>query len=128
MRTDYWVTDDLDLIRKTVALPAAEQRQQIEAKGKRAIKSYNQTDFQKNRIAIEVQFGKYAFISYDLFVKHMAFYVGNKIDVGIEILPMKDMQAVMSSGIGYYERALYDVARQGRGVPAGPLVMIGVLP
>lgn len=38
--------------------------------------SYNQTDFVKDRIAIEVQFGKYSFVAYDLFVKHMAFCVG----------------------------------------------------
>lgn len=34
----------------------------------------------------------------------------------------------MSSGPGYYEGALYDVARQGRGVPAVPLVVVGVAP
>jgi len=31
--------------------------------------SYNQTDFVKERIALEVQFGKYSFVAYDLFVK-----------------------------------------------------------
>lgn len=61
-------------------------------------------------------------------MKHMAFYVGDKIDVGIEVLPLKDMQEQMSSGPGYYEGALYDLARQGRGIPAVPLVLIGVLP
>ena len=82
----------------------------------------------KRRVAVEVQFGKYSFIAYDLFVKHLAFYVGNAIDVGVEILPMKAMQEHMSSGPGYYESALYDVARQGRGVPAVPLVLVGVEP
>ncbi len=98
----------------------------MESKGKKPIRSYNQTDFVKNRIAVEVQFGKYSFIAYDLFVKHLAFYVGNTIEVGVEILPMKSMQAEMSSGPGYYEGALYDLARQGRGVPAVPLVLIGI--
>ena len=127
-RTSYWVTDDYDLIRKTMTLAEAEQRRAIEAAGKRPIYSYNQTDFVKNRVAVEVQFGKYSFIAYDLFVKHLAFYVGDAIDVGVEILPMKAMQEQMSSGPGYYEGALYDVARQGRGVPAVPLVLIGVEP
>lgn len=127
-RTDYWVTDDFQLIRKTIALPAPEQKKQIEAQKKRAIYSYNQTDFQKNRVAIEVQFGKYSFIPYDIFVKHLAFYVGDKIDVGVEILPMKSLQEQMSSGPGYYEGTLYDIARQGRGVPAVPLVIVGVEP
>ncbi|MGD0723270.1 MAG: BglII/BstYI family type II restriction endonuclease [Roseiarcus sp.] len=122
----YWVTDDVALIRRTVTLPAEAQKQEILAAGKRAILSYNQTDFVKDRIAVEVQFGKYAFVAYDLFVKHMAFYVADAIDVGVEILPMKEMQSHMSSGPGYYEGELYNVIRQGRGVPAVPLVLIGV--
>jgi Restriction endonuclease BglII len=111
-----------------MVLPAAEQKNLIEEAGKRAIYSYNQTDFVKNRVAVEVQMGKYSFIAYDLFVKHLAFYVGNAIDVGVEVLPMKSMQEEMSSGPGYYEGALYDVARQGRGVPAVPLVLVGIAP
>jgi hypothetical protein len=121
-RTSYWVTEDYDLIRKTMALSETDQKRAIEAAGKRAIKSYNQTDFVKRRVAVEIQFGKYSFIAYDLFVKHLAFYVG------VEILPIKAMQEAMSSGPGYYEGALYDIARQGRGVPAVPLVLIGVQP
>jgi len=127
-RTSYWVTDDYDLIRKTLNLTKDEQKKEIEAAGRRAIYSYNQTDFVKGRVAVEIQLGKYSFIAYDLFVKHLAFYVGNEIDVGIEVLPMKSMQQEMSSGPGYYEGALYDLARQGRGVPAVPLVMVGVVP
>ena len=127
-RTSYWVTEDYQLIRRTLTLPPQEQKREIEAAGKRAIYSYNQTDFLKRRVAIEVQFGKYSFIAYDLFVKHLAFYVGDAIDVGVEILPMKAMQEQMSSGPGYYEGALYDLARQGRGVPGVPLVLVGVLP
>ena len=79
-------------------------------------------------MAIEVQFGKYAFVAYDLFVKHLAFYVGDKIDVGVEILPTKALQSQMSSGVPYYEAEIYNVARQGRGVPAVPLVILGVEP
>lgn len=93
-----------------------------------SVSDYNQTDFVKDRVAIEVQFGKYAFVAYDLFVKHLAFYVRDQIDVGIEILPMKSLQAEMSSGPGYYEGELYNVIRNGRGVPGVPLVMIGIAP
>ena len=126
--TNYWVTDDYELTQSIMGRPAETQRTMIEDCGRTPIKSYNQTDFVKDRIAVEVQFGKYSFIAYDLFVKHMAFFVGNTIDLGIEILPMKCMQAQMSSGPGYYEGALYDVARQGRGIPAVPLVLIGIEP
>lgn len=127
-RTSYWVTDDYKLIRRAMLLPIDEQKAEIEQAGKKPIFSYNQTDFVKDRVAVEVQFGKYSFIAYDLFIKHLAFYVGDKIDVGIEILPMKEMQQKMSSGPGYYEGTLYDIARQGRGVPAVPLVIVGVAP
>jgi len=125
-RTSYWVTEDAKLIEKTMKLTPSEQKKQIEAAGKRAIFSYNQTDFVKDRIAVEVQFGKYSFVAYDLFVKHMAFYIGNVIDVGVEILAMKALQEEMSSGVGYYEGELYNLIREGRGVPAVPLVLIGV--
>ena len=103
-----------------------EQKKEIKAAGETPIYSYNQTDFVKNRVAIEVQFGKYAFVAYDLFVKHLAFYIGDHIDVGIEILPMKTLQSKMSSGVPYYEGEFYNVVRQGRGVPAVPLVLIGI--
>jgi hypothetical protein len=51
-----------------------------------------------------------------------------KIDVGIEILPMKALQSQMSSGVGYYEGELYNLIREGRGVPAVPLVLVSVPP
>jgi hypothetical protein len=88
----------------------------------------NQTDFVKDRVAVEVQLGKYAFVAYDLFVKHLAFYVSDKIDVGVEIIPMKSLQSEMSSGPGYYEAELYNLVREGRGVPPVPLVMFGIEP
>lgn len=125
-RVSYWVTRDQRLIRQTMTMTPTEQRNEIEAAGKQAIASYNQTDFVKNRVAVEVQLGKYAFVAYDLFVKHLAFYVGDKIDVGIEILPMKSMQQHMSSGPAYYEGELYNVIRNGRGVPSVPLVLVGI--
>lgn len=125
-RVSYWVTKDEKLIRKTLTMPPDKQKEEIEQAGSSPIFSYNQTDFVKDRVAIEVQFGKYSFVAYDLFVKHLAFYIGDKIDVGIEILPMKALQSQMSSGVAYYEGELYNVIRQGRGVPAVPLVIIGI--
>ena len=127
-RVSYWVTRSEKLIRKTLTLPAKEQKQEIIDAGEIPIFSYNQTDFVKDRVAVEVQFGKYSFVAYDLFVKHLAFYVGDHIDVGIEILPMKSLQSHMSSGVAYYEGEFYNVVRQGRGVPAVPLVIIGIEP
>ena len=126
----YSVTIDEKMIRKTLLLEAQEQKKKIEEAGELPIFNHNQTDFYflKNRVAIEIQFGKYSFVAYDLFVKHLAFYMGDKIDVGIEILPMKALQMRMSSGVAYYEGELYNVIRQGRAVPAVPLVILGIAP
>lgn len=125
-RVSYWVTKSEKLIRKTLTMSPKEQKKEIEAAGEIPIYSYNQTDFVKDRVALEIKFGKYSFVAYDLFVKHLAFYVGDHIDVGVEILPMKTLQSQMSSGVPYYEGEFYNVVRQGRGVPAVPLVMIGI--
>lgn len=127
-RVSYWVTKSEKLIRKTLTMSPEEQKKEIEAAGEEPIFSYNQTDFVKDRVAIEVQFGKYSFVAYDLFVKHLAFYIGDYIDVGVEILPMKSLQSNMSSGVPYYEGEFYNVVRQGRGIPAVPLIIIGIAP
>jgi hypothetical protein len=58
----------------------------------------------------------------------LAFFVGDVIDVGVEILPMKKLQQETSSGVGCYEGELYNLIREGRGVPAVPLILIGVVP
>ncbi|MCW5745202.1 MAG: restriction endonuclease [Alphaproteobacteria bacterium] len=133
----YWVTKDAKLIRKTLNLPPDEQRKAILAEGQEATRSHNQTDFVKDRVAVEVQFGKYFSVAYDLFVKHLAFYVGDLIDVGVEIVPMKSLSAstlgddgkrarAMSTGVPWYEKELYNLIREGRGVPGVPLVIVGV--
>ncbi len=127
-RNTFWVTDDEELMRGLYNQPAAEQKMAIRAAGREPIMSYNQTDFVKNRIAVEVQFGKYTFVAHDLFVKHLSFFVSGIIDVGIEILPMKALEREMSSGVPYYERDLVNVLRQGRGVPAVPLALLGIVP
>lgn len=127
-RRNFWVTADERLMRRIHSLSPDEQKREIEDAGHTAIGSYNQTDFVKDRVAVEVQFGKYSFVAHDLFVKHLHFYVSDAIDVGIEILPMKALEQEMSSGVPYYERDLVNVLCQGRGVPAVPLVILGVAP
>jgi len=125
-RISFYVTKNAQLIRKTILLTPQKQKEMIQNEGCTPLYSYNQTDFVKDNVAVEVQFGKYSFVAYDLFVKHLAFYMQDEIDVGIEILPMKSMQKNMSSGIAYYEGELYNILRHGRTPPAVPLVLIGI--
>ena len=122
----YYMTDNERIARETMSLDSKEQKRIIDENSLIAYNGQNQTDFVKDKIAIEIQFGKYAFISYDLFVKHMAFYARNEINVGIEILPVKEMQKQMSSGIGSYEGEVYNIYRQSRGTPAVPLLILGI--
>lgn len=58
----------------------------------------------------------------------MGFYIADKIDVGVEILPTKKLLNEMSSGPSYYERELQHIIRQGRGNPPFPFLLIGIEP
>jgi hypothetical protein len=128
-RYDYYITLNRELMDRSVSMNAKEQKDFLMANGEtEAIYSYNQTDFVKDKIAVEVQFGKYAFVAFDLFVKHMLFYSGGVINLGIEILPTKQMQSQMSSGIAYFEGEVYNVMRQGRNSPPVPLLILGIEP
>lgn len=128
-RYNYYITLDRDLMQQSIPMPAKEQKQFLIDNGESSpIYSYNQTDFVKDRIAVEVQFGKYAFVAFDLFVKHMLFYSGGVINLGVEILPTKNMQSQMSSGVAYYEGEVYNVMRQGRNSPPVPLLILGIEP
>lgn len=124
----FWTTHDESVLRQSYKESEEKQKSLIQRAGYDPIMSYNQTDFVKNKVAVEVQFGKYAFVAHDLFVKHLSFFLSGVIDIGIEILPMKSLEAEMSSGVPYYERDLINVIRQERGVPAVPLVLIGITP
>ena len=128
-RYNYYITLNRELMEKSVLMSAKDQKEFLVSSGEREpIYSYNQTDFVKDKVAVEVQFGKYAFVAFDLFVKHMLFYSGGVINLGIEILPTKKMQTQMSSGVAYYEGEVYNVMRQGRNSPPVPLLILGIEP
>lgn len=128
-RYSYCVTTDYQTMQELVPLSFVDQKTLLKERGiDEPLTSYKQTDFVKKRIAIEVQFGKYAFVAYDLFVKHLLFYSGSKIDLGVEILPTKKMQSEMSSGVAYYEGEVYNVLRHGRSNPPVPLLILGIEP
>ena len=128
-RYQYYITTDQKYLQEMINLSFEEQKEFLIGKGvKEPLMSYKQTDFVKDQIAIEVQFGKYAFVAFDLFVKHLLFYSGGVINLGIEILPTKKMQTEMSSGVAYYEGEVYNVLRHGRNNPPVPLLILGIEP
>lgn len=126
MRVRYWVCSDPEVNRAIAELTPDEQKRAIEQAGLVPRETSNQVDFVKDSVAIEVQFGKYAFVAHDLFVKHMTFFSMGRIKVGIEVLPMKSLSDEMSSGPTFYEKDLNNLVRQGRSTPAVPLILIGV--
>ncbi|MAE44866.1 MAG: hypothetical protein CMF63_07780 [Magnetovibrio sp.] len=63
-----------------------------------------------------------------IFIKHAADYMQDRIDLGIEIVPMKSMEREMSSGLPYYEKYFHEILRQGRIFPPVPLILVGIKP
>jgi len=85
--------------------------------------AFKQIDFVKQRVLVEVQFGKYAFMFYDM-AKFQYFFNENKADVGIEIVPCHHMHKQMSTGVSYGEQLIYDIERLKRHFPAVPVKVI----
>lgn len=90
---------------------------------KHKIKAFKQIDFLKERVLVEVQFGKYAFMFYDL-AKFQYFYNKNKADVGVEIVPCYYLHREMSTGVSYGEQIVYDIERLQRNFPSVPIKII----
>jgi len=128
IRTDYYVCEDSDVTRETLHLSKKEQKAYIEARGLVPIPTHNTADYEKDSISIEVQFGKYSFVQFDLFIKHAANYMNYRIDLGVEIVPMKSMELEMSSGPPYFEKHLHEILRQGRIFPPVPILLVGIAP
>lgn len=128
-RTSYYVNEDLQTTMETIHITdKTMQRNAIEKNKFTAYSTSNQVDFVKDRVALEVQFGKYFSVQYDLHVKHTFFYGRGDIDVGIEIIPMHSLMSQMSSGVAWYENELTNIIREGRSNPSVPIILIGVEP
>jgi len=85
--------------------------------------AFKQVDFVKDRVLVEVQFGKYAFMFYDM-AKFQYFFNENKADVGVEIVPCHSLHSQMSTGVSYGEQLVYDIERLKRHFPAVPVKVI----
>ncbi|MEN4011714.1 MAG: BglII/BstYI family type II restriction endonuclease [Chloroflexota bacterium] len=85
--------------------------------------AYKSVDFCKDQVLIEVQFGKYPFMFYDL-AKFQYFFNENKAQVGVEIVPCHQLHRHMSSGVSYGEQLVFDIERLKRHFPAVPVKVI----
>jgi len=74
---------------------------------------YREMDFLKEKLGVEVQFGKYSFLTYDIVAKMVIFRNLEIVDSGIEICFMSSMLPHVSSGIGGFEQVRWDLIHRG---------------
>jgi hypothetical protein len=85
--------------------------------------AFKQIDFVRDSVLVEVQFGKYAFMFYDM-AKFQYFFNENLAEVGVEIVPAHSLSRQMSSGVSYGEQLIFDIQRLKRHFPAVPVKVI----
>ena len=90
--------------------------------------AFREMDFIKNRLGVEVQFGKYSFMVYNVCAKMTIFHNMGHIDVGIEIVPVKELAEDMSSGVSYFEQFVWDLEKRGVSDIDIPVLILGVAP
>ncbi len=88
--------------------------------------AFREMDFVKGRLGVEVQFGKYAFMVYNVCAKMTIFHNEGIIDAGIEIVPLKELALQMSSGVSYFEQIVWDLERRGVANIDIPVLILGV--
>lgn len=87
---------------------------------------YRDMDFVKNKLGIEVQFGKYAFMVYNVCAKMTIFRNLGIIDAGIEIVPVKNLANQMSTGVSYFEQFAWDLSKRGVSEIDTPVLILGI--
>lgn len=127
-RMTYWVADNEYPLRPMVVSTAKAQKRVLEKAKLTAIKRGAKFDFVKNRTAVEVRLAASALLSTQLFVNHHAFYMCDRIDVGIEIIPAQAMEDCLPLGFGLRDRDTRKVFSNRKEVPPVPLVLIAIAP
>ena len=88
--------------------------------------AFRDMDFLKNRVGVEVQFGKYAFMVYNVCAKMTIFHKMGFIDVGVEIVPIKEFADEMSTGVSYFEQFVWDLEQRGVSDIDIPVLILGI--
>jgi hypothetical protein len=95
---------------------------------KRSRKPFREMDFIKKekKLGVEIQFGKYAFMVYDVCAKMTIFKNLGYIDTGIEIVPVKNFADEMSTGVSYFEQFAWDLEHRGVSNIDIPVLILGI--
>lgn len=88
--------------------------------------AFREMDFVKQKLGVEVQFGKYSFMVYNVAAKMTIFRNLAHIDTGIEIVPVKALAEEMSSGVSYFEQFVWDLDKRGVSNIDVPVMIIGI--
>lgn len=88
--------------------------------------AFREMDFVKRKLGVEVQFGKYAFMVYNVCAKMTIFKNLAHIDCGIEIVPVKSFVNEMSSGVSYFEQFVWDLENRGVSNIDVPVLILGI--
>ena len=88
--------------------------------------AFREMDFIKEKLGVEVQFGKYAFMVYNVCAKMTIFNKLGYIDMGIEIVPVKCFAYEMSTGVSYFEQFVWDLEHRGVSNIDIPVLILGV--
>ncbi len=89
-------------------------------------RGFREIDFLKNELGLEVQFGKYAFMVYNILAKMSIFGNQDLIDSGVEVVAMRHLTREMSTGVSYFEQIKSDLVYRGAGDIDVPVLVIGV--
>ncbi len=88
--------------------------------------AFREMDFVKNKLGVELQFGKYAFMVYNVCAKMTIFNKLNHIKYGIEIVPVKELAESMSTGVSYFEQFVWDLEHRGVSDIDIPVMIYGI--
>lgn len=88
--------------------------------------AFREMDFVKDKLGVEVQFGKYSFMVYNVAAKMTIFRNLGHIECGIEIVPVKSFAAQMSSGVSYFEQFVWDLNQRGVSNIDVPVLILGI--
>jgi hypothetical protein len=88
--------------------------------------AFREMDFVKSKLGVEVQFGKYAFMVYNVCAKMTIFKNLGHINAGVEIVPMKAFVAQMSTGVSYFEQFVWDLEQRGVSNIDIPVLILGI--
>lgn len=80
----------------------------------------------KNRVGLEVQFGKYAFLGWDIFGKMIIFAKQGYYDIGVEVVPVRAFSKGMSTGIGSFEQIEAILNKRGISDLDIPVAVLGI--